>query len=226
MTGILVLDFETTGMDPDVDEIVEIGWAEINDREITDAGFMLANPGRDIPPEVIAIHHITPLMVEGYPSAEDVRMQVLSEAVDHQGMTLAAHNVAFDRKFARGYEDAKWLCTLKAARRIWPDAPSHSNQVLRYWLALDLDDEEAQPPHRAGPDAYVTSHILLRLLDHATVEEMVAWTEMPSRLPRMPFGKHRGERFEDMPRSYLDWITRQHDIDPDVKWTAKQVVGA
>lgn len=230
MTGILVIDFETTGMDPAADEIVEIGWARIDtdeDSKISDLGSRLCDPGRPIPPEVSAIHHITDDMVRDRGWDPDAaRGAVMGELGD--GIIFAAHNVAFDRPFAKGFgaHPYRWLCTLKAARRIWPDAPSHSNQVLRYWLGLELDDVRAQPPHRAGPDAYVTAHILLRLLEHATIGEMIEWTEMPSRLPRMPFGKHKGERFEDLPRGYLSWITRQADIDPDVKWTAEQVFSA
>ena len=50
----------------------------------------------------------------------------------------------------------------------------HSNQVLRYWLGLRLDADLAMPPHRAGPDAYVTAHLLLRMMALASVEQMIA----------------------------------------------------
>ncbi len=43
------------------------------------------------------------------------------------------------------------------AMHVWPDAPRHSNQVLRYWRNLVLDNALAMLPHRAGPDAWVTA---------------------------------------------------------------------
>ena len=49
------------------------------------------------------------------------------------------------------------------ALRVWPEAPRHSNQVLRYWRGMRLDHARAMPPHRAGPDAWVTAHILADL---------------------------------------------------------------
>jgi len=36
--------------------------------------------------------------------------------------------------------------------------------VLRYWRNLVLDPALAMPPHRAGPDAYVTACLLAELL--------------------------------------------------------------
>ena len=85
------------------------------------------------------------------------------------------------------------ICTYKAALRLWPEAPGHGNQVLRYWLRpKDLDPVIASPPHRALPDAYVTAFILRELLELATVEELIAWTGEPALLPRVTFGQYRG----------------------------------
>lgn len=33
--------------------------------------------------------------------------------------------------------------------------------------------------------------------------------------------KHRGKRWEEAPRDYLDWIVRKSDLDEDTKFTAK-----
>lgn len=115
-----------------------------------------------------------------------------------------------------------WICTYKVALRLWPDAPKHSNQVLRYWLGLDLDAVQAMPPHRAGPDAWVTAHLLLRMLEQATVTQMIGWTVEPKQLPVLPFGKHRGLKWADLPDDYLQWLVRQADMDPDVLWCARQ----
>ena len=90
------------------------------------------------------------------------------------------------------------ICTYKAALRAWPDAPSHSNGALRYWLEdqglIAIDHTLTQPVHRAGPDAYVTAHILLALFNAGhTGLEMIAWTKEPRLLPTCPIGKFRGK---------------------------------
>lgn len=33
-------------------------------------------------------------------------------------------------------------------------------------------------------------------------------------LSRMPFGKHKGQRFTDLPESYLDWLLSLDDLSP------------
>ena len=68
------------------------------------------------------------------------------------------------------------------------------------------------PPHRAGPDAYVTAKILERMLAIATLDQLVAWTCEPKSLPKMPFGKHKNARWADIPADYCI-ITRQSDMD-------------
>ena len=111
---------------------------------------------------------------------------------------------------------------MKVALRIWPDAPGHSNQVLRYWRGLNLDAALAMPPHRAGPDAWVTAHLLVELLKETSVEQMMAWTKEPKLLPKVPFGKHRNSSWPDVPMDYLHWMVGQADMDPDVIWCAQQ----
>ena len=79
------------------------------------------------------------------------------------------------------------ICTYKAAIRVWPEAPGHSNQALRYWLKpRDFRSEFASPVHRAQPDAFVTSLILCELLRVATVDDLIAWTDEPVLLPTVP----------------------------------------
>jgi exodeoxyribonuclease X len=95
--------------------------------------------------------------------------------------------------------------------------------VLRYWLGLDLDPALAMPPHRASPDAYTTAHIFARMLAEEgenRLKRLVAWSKEPGLLPKLLFGKHRGMRFSEVPADYLEWITKQTDMDEDVRFTA------
>ena len=119
------------------------------------------------------------------------------------------------------------ICTYKAALRVWPDAPGHSNSVLRYWLEdqglLSLDHDTAMPPHRAGPDAYVTAHILKALFAAgATGKEMVAWTREPRLLPTCPIGKFRGKPWAEVDAGFLDWMLGQASMEADLKWNARR----
>ncbi len=218
-----VCDLETNGMKPP---------AQVCEAAFTDVVQVDGDPWRigaserflchvkEMPPEVRAVHHIT---------LEDVRWAPGFNPKDLVGSAekvLVAHQADFERAFIGDHDGMLWLCTYKSALRVWPDAPGHSNSVLRYWLEdqglISLDHDKAMPPHRAGPDAYVTAHILLALLKVATVEEMIEWTKEPRLLPRCPLGKFRGKPWSDVDYGFLTWMLKQADMEADLKWNAKK----
>lgn len=220
-------DIETTGTEPPA-EIVEIGYCEVSTVDfpptVGPVKSKLFAPVTPCPPEVVAVHHITAADLEGCEACTPAILAGIARS--GSPAALVAHNAEFEGLwFTEELRGAvPLLCTYKAAMRVWPDAPRHSNQVLRYWLGLDLPAENAMPPHRAGPDAFVTAHILIELLKRATVDEMLAWTLEPKAYPTIPFGKHRGKRWSDpeVPSDYFQWMERQADLDPDAKWCAGQ----
>ncbi len=222
-----VIDIETTGLAPPA-EIIEFGRADV-----VSAGDMwriekplarLYRPLNGIPPETMAVHHISEADLNADTpvcTAERLRLAVFGGAKPD---VLVAHNCDFERLFISDAETdgLPWICTLKVALRLWPEAPAHSNQVLRYWRGLKLDAALAMPPHRAGPDAWVTAHLLAEMLTQASVEQMIAWTTEPKLLPNVPFGKHRGTSWSEVPIDYLQWMTSQRDMEPDYIWNAKR----
>ena len=227
LVRLRVIDLETTGTAPPA-EVIEFGRTDLvydaADCAIDRPMARLYRPLNGIPPETMAVHHITEADFKADTpvcSPELLRQAVWGGAVPD---VLVAHNCDFERQFvSEAATDAlPWICTFKAALRVWPDAPKHSNQVLRYWLGVELDNALAMPPHRAGPDAYVTAFVLKALLAEASVEDMIAWTKEPRLLPKVPMGKHRGSAWADAPVDYLQWMSRQADMDPDVVWNARR----
>lgn len=225
MTLFRCVDFETTGMPgAEGSAVCEVGWCDI---QIMGDGSplvglptaMFCNPGRLMPPEAQAVHHIASHEVAEAPALADVAPRLAEDGPAF----LVAHNAKFEQHFLPN-APAPWICTYKVALRLWPDAPSHSNQVLRYFLGLDLGDGTlAMPPHRAGPDAYVTAHLFARMIEDGacTVDDMARWSSGPPLLPRITFGKHRGSRWEDAPKDYLEWIVNKSDLDSDTKANAR-----
>jgi exodeoxyribonuclease X len=179
MTVIRVVDFETTGTEPPA-EVCEVGICDLDleSKIIGPVNSWLCRV-KTMPPEVRAIHHIKLSDCEGWD-----RFDVVEEAMLYEGKptAFAAHNAEFECKFFQPY--LPMICTYKAALRAWPEAPSHSNGALRYWLEdqglISPDHVNTQPSHRSGPDAYVTAHLLLALFNAGhTGKEMVAWTKEP-----------------------------------------------
>ncbi|WP_454618355.1 exonuclease domain-containing protein [Bradyrhizobium cenepequi] len=216
-----VLDYETTGTPEDQDaEIIEFGRIDVDlfSRQVFNPWTSLACPRGPIPAVTKAVHHITEADVADAPPARDLWDEFYSGCGPLD--ILVAHNAKFEMHFHAG-DGRPWIDTYKVARVVWPDAPTHSNQGLRYWLDLPVDRERASPPHRALPDAYVTAHLFVRLLDHKTVDEMVHISKYPALLKIMNFGKHKGTTFEAAPLDYLEWIRDKSDMDEDTKFTAR-----
>lgn len=213
MTILRVIDFETTGVD-DPCSVVEAAYYDYDpERRVPAGGWSsLVVPQHPIDVRARAVHHISYEEASDIGISWDCAVRKLEDCDDD--VIYVAHNADFERRFFNP-EGSKWICTYKCALRAWPDAPGHGNQVLRYWLGLDIGDE-AMPPHRAMPDCIVTSAILYRLLSGAeSANHLMRWTEQPPYLTKIGFGKHRGELFSDLPTDYLRWIIRQ-DMDEGV----------
>lgn len=221
MTIIRVVDFETTGIEPPA-EVCEVGICDLHleDRAIDAPISWLCGVGA-MPPEVRAVHHISLAECAGKAPFDP-------SAISAPGIAaVTAHNAAFETKFF--LPTVPVICTYKAALRVWPNAPSHSNGALRYWLedqgAIAPDHDATQPAHRAGPDAYVTAHILSALFNTgATGREMVAWTKEPPVLPTCPIGKFRGKPWSEVEGGFLGWMLRQETMEADLKWNAEREI--
>ena len=228
MTRIRILDFETTGMEPPA-EVVEVGYCDLVRGD--DGAWGEDQPRswlcgvQTIPPETRAVHHITIAEVGNAKPFDREEFLDLSKDC----AAIAAHNYDFEQKFLQN-DKLPAICTYKAALRVWPDAPSHSNGALRYWLEdqgmLSLNHDVAMPPHRAGPDAYVTAHILKALLaTGASGKEMVAWTKEPRLFPKCPIGEQwRGKPWSEVDGGFLGWMLRQPTMEADLKWNAEREI--
>jgi exodeoxyribonuclease X len=224
---IRVVDFETTGMEPPA-EVVEVGYCDLSQAGpgapwiVDEPVSRLCGVG-SIPPEVRAVHWIRHSETVGLPAFDPVEFVEGASGC----AAIAAHNMDFENAWLKADGVMPLICTLKAAYRVWPEAPGHSNSVLRCWLEdrglIALTDQLAEPPHRAGPDAYVTAHILAALLAAgATGKDMVAWTREPRLLPTCPIGKFRGKPWADVEAGFLTWMLNQASMEADLKWNAER----
>lgn len=225
MSILRVVDFETTGLKPPA-EVCEVGWSDYD----TETGRILSPNWRlcrvaVMPPEVRAVHHISAAdtAAEMPWNAEQFLLQAQADGV----AAFAAHNLAFEQQWLET-GDLLLICTYKVALRAWPEAPSHSNGALRYWLEDEgkatPDPVLSYPPHRAGPDTHVSAHILKALFASGlTGGCMTAWTRQPAVLPRCPIGEHRDKPWPEVPWGFLNWmVTKAHDMDADLKWNAQR----
>ena len=114
-TGV-ILDVETTGLDQQKDEVIELGMVKFDylpDGSIAGIRNVFTafnEPSSPIPPEVTALTGITDDMVAGQRIDDTAVSAFVAEAV-----IVIAHNAGFDRKFAERYwpvfERKAWGCS-------------------------------------------------------------------------------------------------------------------
>jgi exodeoxyribonuclease X len=224
---VRVVDLETTGLAPPEAAVCELGHTDVWHAKPEDGEphwhvgrpiSCFVNPGRPIPPEVSAVHHIVDADVVGAKSFDEAIAPVLHGTK----VVLCAHNAKFEQQFIT--TPATWICSYKVALHLAPKAPAHNLQTLRYWIKLDVDPDEAQPAHRAGPDSYVNAALMARMLAKLSIEDMVTISARPALLPKLHFGEHADKWLRDVPTDFLEWILKpgkRKPFDEDVIFTAK-----
>jgi exodeoxyribonuclease X len=230
---VATIDTETTGMSDD-DCVVELAFVEdmLDGRHTYRSSLVI--PVKQISFEAMAIHHITPEMVEDAPSIGEL---IFSTRLNDISI-FAAHNAKFDRHYLPMLNGAEkqWICTMRCALHLWPDAPGHSNQVLRYWLNLDVSDMPSTAgatPHRALYDAWTTQKLLeaeiaviigdnnLGITRDMAIKKLIEMSDQPVVLRKVRFGKFEGRTWDQVPPDYLGWVIKQSSMDPDVLHTAR-----
>lgn len=225
-----VLDLETTSLEA-TGHVLEVGWRDfaMDGFRVLDGGSYLCG-APEVPPEVRAIHHIRAMDVAGLPPFDSER--VVQDALDAGIAGIASHHWGFDGQWLQRQLDGVLpvMCTYKAALRAWPEAPSHSNWGLLYWLEDqgmlpdDLDPLEFGPPHRAGADSHATAYVLQALYKAGyTGKQMVPWTSQPKLLPRCPIGDEwRGKPWAEVDGGFLRWMADKHGMEEDYRWLARR----
>lgn len=219
-----VVDLETTGGDR-TSEIIEVGFVDVvpngDGWQALPPVSKLFRPRGEISVHAMAVHHLTPdhFSVDDPHCDEYALRDMFAEPAD----VMVAHSARFERSFIADTATGglPWICTVRASKAAWPQAPGHSNQVLRYWRGFRLDPALADPAHRAGPDAWVTAHILMDLLKEADVGQLLAWSNAPRDIATVPFGKHRRKPWSEVPADYLKWMAAQTDMDVDAVAAAR-----
>lgn len=161
------MDVETTGLDPERAEILEIGALKVVGNEVLETFHTLVRPEQPIPDEIT---RLTGLSDEDV-SAAPAEREALGRFAAFVGTTpLAAHHLAFERNFLQtraarhglSLQVGDGLCTLQLARILAPRLMSHRLEYLARRLRL-----RASGAHRALADAQTAHQLLLRLQEKA-----------------------------------------------------------
>lgn len=164
-TLFTAFDFETTGLFPASDRIVEFGAVKFRDGAVVDTFEMLVNPGMAIGAEAAKVSGISDSDVVSAPPVLEVVPEFLRFI---EGSVLVAHNAPFDMGFLRAASELAGhgtienpVCDTQAlAIKAFPGKRSYGLENLAGDLGL--------PPyraHRALDDAEMCMKLFLRCSD-------------------------------------------------------------
>jgi len=228
----VILDTETTGSGSE-DRICQLAFLVMDESgEVVEHYDELCTPPLPIKFDAMAIHHITPEMLEGKPPcAETEGFRRLRELNTPENL-LVIQNAPFDLGMLakEGFENRmKLIDTFRIVRKFLPDAAQHGQQYLRYSLGLYRREPELIEKlgvelraHDALGDVIVLKHLYEHLLREQSAEEMVRLCDGPILLERMPMGRHRGKRIEEVAlnhRNDLLYMMENFDLDRDLKYS-------
>ena len=224
----IYLDTETTGSGPG-DRLCQIAFKTEDGLTVNE----LFNPGMPIAIDAMTVHHITNEMVQNKPSfrGSDVWNQ-LQDLMTSESNVMVAHNAVFDAEMLKkeGIEPKKVVCTFKLARYFDKDGviPRYSLQYLRYYLNLKVD----ATAHTALGDILVLEAIFHHIHAQAVEEfgddavaKIIEVSNKPVLYRRMPFGKHKSLKMEEVPADYLKWLAKT-DLDEDLRYTVEHYLNS
>ncbi len=171
---LVVIDFETTGTDPETDRVLEIGMVGFDGtRKVAFREGLLVDPQIPVPEDARKVHGISDEELAGAPTFAEVLPTVLQRL---EGRLPVAYNAAFDRGFLHAEvarlsgqvtegllppalrPEVVWLDPLVWAREILKDQKSRKLTEVAAHFGIPLEQA-----HRAAGDAEATGHVLAAL---------------------------------------------------------------
>ena len=164
----IVLDTETTGLDPDSGHrIVEVAALELVNHLPTGRTFhSYVNPKRDMPEEAFRVHGLSAAFLADYPVFAEVVDPFLEFILDSP---LVIHNAAFDVRFLNaelvrhGREalaQGRAVDTLQLAQRRFPGSPNNLDALCRRFGV----DNSGHTLHGALLDCELLAEVYLHLI--------------------------------------------------------------
>lgn len=162
-TNYVIIDVETTGLDPSKDELIEVAALKIMNNSIVDSFSSLINPGIEISDFITNLTGISNTDLISAPCCKDV-LNLLKDFISDD--ILIGHNVHFDINFL--YDNFEKYCgfyltnnlvdTLRLSRKYFSLAPSQRLSELAKYLQIP-----SATNHRALADCNTTYSLYQKL---------------------------------------------------------------
>jgi DNA polymerase-3 subunit epsilon len=230
----VVVDTETTGINPDQDAIIELGMVLFEfDPETGDAYRVLASfdqledPGFAVPPESTAVHGITDEMVAGKRIDDDGVARFLEGA-----SLVVAHNAKFDRVFLEKrlpiFASLPWGCSFAQVDWRAEGIGSAKLDYIAYQYGFFYD------AHRAEGDCFALLEILQQTLPQSgervlkSILNSLGLKSYKVYATHSPFEtkdilKSRGYRWDGDKKCWHNTVSGDDAIKAEVSWLKSHV---
>lgn len=203
----VAFDLETSGLNCEMDEIIEIGALKVKGGKVAERFNQLIRPKVPVTPQITAITGITNEMLEKAQPVEKVIPEFILFCRDE---IMLGHNVMFDYKFTKVYAkryglpfEKKGIDTLKIARKVLPDLESKSLGAL-----CEHYEIVNQAAHRAYHDALATAKIY-HMLAHFYEEKYPKLFEPENLI----YHQKKVSPATAKQKAYLNELLKYHKID-------------
>ena len=158
-----IIDIETTGLDPEYNEIIELCAIKVVNDEATDTFHTLIKPETPIDDFITNLTGITNDMVKNAPPIKESLFNFVSFI--NNGI-IVGHNINFDYNFIYDYSasqlnmpfTADYIDTWRIARKLYPEMQHHRLKDLVSHFNLSEDNI-----HRAATDCELTLKCFLEM---------------------------------------------------------------
>ena len=156
-TSYVSIDLETTGLNPKLDKIIEIGAVKVIDGQVTETFHSYVNPGRRLEDRIVELTGIRQEQVNEAPAIEAV-FPALEAFLGE--WPLLGHRILFDYSFLKKAAvnlkrpfEKQGIDTLRIARCFLPQLEHRTLPYLCEYYQIEHD------AHRASADAEATSRL-------------------------------------------------------------------
>jgi exodeoxyribonuclease X len=239
---VFIADTETTGLvDP---QACEIGWlhvqdtlAEFKQAVVTDSIAFLSDNSyflsvyeqRFRPTKAIELQasKVTGIYMKDVLHCPSITTFEFPKSVKY----MIGHNIAYDHRVF-GKPDVKLICTKELAQLVFPKdkgLKSHKLTTIIEWLYPEEGATLVANAHGAVLDCKLVYLVLLKVLEK--LPQVETWEQLASlcsqgkksyeelneplaEMKELPFGKHKGKKFSEVPRDYLVWLSKQDGLSP------------
>lgn len=245
MAKYIILDTETTGTG-ELDRVIQLGYMVLDGKKDVEVQNNFCSSDTPISIGAMEVHGITQEMIEGKTLCIDTPAYRRLIELNSDDNYMIIHNAPFDIGMLQkeGFSlNMKLIDTLRCAKHVFDDEEAHRLQYFRYKLGI-YKEEKAEADklgvvikaHDAIGDVLVLKLFLTKLRQRVQekfpnenpVEKMVELTKTPVLIKTFKFGKYRGKDVSDVALqdpSYLQWMQKNMELDADLAYTLKSVLG-